>query len=153
VQRRDARHPTNPLGDVDRGSNPVASRRDADLAPLAIEGDSDCRHLVRRSGTCWHSHIIAAHVRKVCGLELEGTYWRFPIKAITEDAPAQRAADAEAVTPAEAAPACSQFMEEPGMARTPRKSRLTPFYRGAPLSAGTPSSVRRTGHSSPASQE
>jgi hypothetical protein len=40
-----------------------------------------------------HSHIVAVmvttHVRKVCGLELEGIYWRFPIKAIHEDTTVQ----------------------------------------------------------------
>jgi hypothetical protein len=35
--------------------------------------------------------MVATHVRKVCGLDLEGIYWRFPIKAIREDAQPQRA--------------------------------------------------------------
>jgi len=46
-----------------------------------------------------YSHVVAVilanHVRKACGVELERIYWRFPLKAIREESQEQ-AASAEA---------------------------------------------------------
>ena len=43
-----------------------------------------------------YSHVVAVilanHVRKTCGLELDRIYWRFPIKAVREESEEQRQA-------------------------------------------------------------